>query len=138
MNFVDNEQYKTALIEYIKELPNLTARVPAVEMREAQWQGETFTYPNIRVRVLDNRKFGSSCHHTLTVGLQVFSEQKSSKEADEISGIIGRELNDKSFARNGIYTILRITNLVPALRSERLTWRSEALFTAIASLVEDE
>jgi len=137
MSFVDDEQFKTALISYLKELDPLLERIPAAEVRETQWQGTTFTYPNVRVRVIDNRPFGSRCHHKIQVGIQVNSEEQSSKEADEISGIIGRALSDCSFARNGVYMILQVTNLIPALRVDVRTWRSEALFTVIASLVEE-
>jgi hypothetical protein len=135
MSFIDNEQFKAAIIAEMKGRSVITSVLSSVEeIRESQYQGTTYGYPNVRVRVIENVPYGSSgCYHKIQVGIQVNSEEKSSKEADHISGIIGKELHDSSFSQNGITISLRLTNLIPSLRVETQTWRSELLLTAIAS-----
>lgn len=132
---VSNEDIKAVLIARLKSIPAITDELQSPdEIRESQWQGTTFTYPNIRVRILSNQPMGvDSCYHDIRAGIQVHSELDSSKEADHISGIIVSELNDKAFRLNDVNCILTATNLVPALRTEQLVWRSEVLFNIVAS-----
>lgn len=134
MSFTDNEQIKSALVAYLKTITNLTAVVPAAEIREVQYQGTTFTYPNVRVRVISNVPIGKKgCYHDVRFGIQVNSEKDSSKEAETISGIIAEELSDAAFNQDSVTFSLRLTNIVPALRVDPRTWRSETLFSAIVS-----
>lgn len=135
MSFIDNEEIKTALIARLKAMPSVTAELPsAKEIRESQYQGTDFLYPNIRVRVIANEPVGNSgCYHRVQFGIQVHSEKASSEEAEHISGIIASDLNDACFNQDGVTMLLRITNIVPALRVDVRTWRSETLFTAIVS-----
>lgn len=132
---IDNEQIKTAIISKLKANTTIVAALPTVnEIRETQWQGTDFQYPNLRVRVIDNTPVGrSGCYQNVSIGIMAFSEQASSKEADQISGIIMRELNDSYFTENGLAFNLRITNITPAARVDARTWRSEAIFKAIVS-----
>lgn len=133
MSFIDNEEIKTALIARIKSLTSITSLLASPEeVREVQYQGTTFGYPNVRLRVIDNRRF-TDCYHEITVGVQVNSQKDSSKEAENISGIIGETLNDVSFESDNKAFLLRITNLVPALRVDERTWRTEAIFSGIVS-----
>ena len=135
MSFIDNEEVKSALLAHIKANILITAELPSSEeVREVQYQGTTFAYPNVRIRIISNEPVGNTgCHHRIQLGIQVNSEKLTSKEVEEISGIIGEELNDTSFSQDGVNFILRITNLVPALRVDERTWRSEVLMIGIVS-----
>lgn len=135
MSFVDNAEIKTALVAELKEKTTITSRLPSVdEIRETQYQGTDFSYPNVRVRIINNEPIGNTgCYHRVSFGVQVFSQKDSSKEAEEISGIIAEELNDKGFTQNNVSFFVRITNLVPALRTDERTWKTEALFIATVS-----
>lgn len=132
---VSNEDIKIALIARLKSLSAITNELPSTdEIRETQWQGTTFQYPNIRVRILSNQPMGvDSCYHDIKAGIQVNSEEDSSKEAEHISGIIVSELNNKAFRQGDVNCILVVTNLIPAIRTEQLVWRSEVLFDIVAS-----
>lgn len=132
---VTNEDIKTALVAKLKSLTTLTSRLASAdEVREVQYQGTTFGYPNVRVRVISNVPIGGeSCYHDVQVGIQVNSENSSSKEAEEISGIIVLGLNNKAFSQSGVNCIMRVTNIVPALRVDERTWRSEVLFDSVMS-----
>jgi cytochrome c-type biogenesis protein CcmH/NrfG len=103
------------------------------EIRADQWQGSDFIYPNIRVRLISNRPLNSNCNMTsITLGIQVYSEQDSEQEADRIAGIINNVLHGTSFIHSGIQIALTTTNLVPAIRSDARTWRSEVLMSGTA------
>jgi hypothetical protein len=135
MGFITNEEAKKSLISEIKSKAAITSLLGSTdEVREVQWQGDTFVYPNLRLRIIDNIPFGNTgCFHKINFGIQVHSEEASSREAEHISGIIADNLNETSFNQDGVTWTLRITNIVPALRTDKLTWQSETLFLGIAS-----
>ncbi|MBU2051385.1 MAG: hypothetical protein KKH61_20750, partial [Gammaproteobacteria bacterium] len=124
------------LLAYIKTKANILAVVPILEMREHQWQGTDFTYPNIRIRMISITPISSNieCSHTkFSVSFMVFSENASSLEANQIAGIINNELHNKQFTSNSIAFALVTSNLVPAIRSDIHTWRSEVIMNGLAS-----
>lgn len=130
-----NDQIQAALVAYLKANTTVTAEVPAVEIREDQWQGRDFTYPNIRVRLISNTPlYAGDCNlHRVSLGILVFTEDASSLNADRIAGIIHSVLHDHHFNTSNITFSLRTTNLVPALRSNIQEWRSEILMSGIVS-----
>lgn len=131
-----NNDIQAAIISYIKLSATITAVVTSLEMREDQWQGSDFTYPNIRVRLISNEPLGSpdTCSMSrITVSFMVFTEDSSSQNSDKIAGIINNVLHGRSFYSNGIAISLRTTNLIPAIRSDIRTWRSEVLMTGIVT-----
>jgi len=134
---IRNDQIQSALVAYAKANANMIAELDAgaTEIREHQWQGTQFTYPNIRVRMLDNTQLGrGGCNHSqIRFSFLVFSEEASSLEANRISGIINSELHDKSFSYQSIGFSLWTTNLIPAIRQDARTWRSEVVMEGIAS-----
>ena len=107
------------------------------EIREAQWQGTDFTYPNVRVRVLPdgNKPDINTCNFAnARYGIGVFSEEDSSQQADKISGIIANELHTQSFTSEGIkFTLIKVESIIPAVRINDRTWMSEVILTGIAS-----
>ena len=135
---ITNEEIQSALITYLKSksaivnaLVDLNGTlIGAKEIREDQWQGTEFDYPNIRVRMISNNPIGDSdqCDASnFSVSIMSFSEIASSKTAEHISGIISTSLHAKSFTQNGLFLNLRTTNLIPAVRTDRNTWRAECL-----------
>jgi hypothetical protein len=130
-----NDQIQAALVAYLKANTTITAEVSADEIREDQWQGRDFTYPNIRVRLISNTPlYSGDCNlHRITLGIQVFTEDASSLNCDKIAGIINSILHDHHFNTSNITFSLRTTNLVPALRSNIQEWRSEVLLNGIVS-----
>jgi hypothetical protein len=134
MTYLRNDQIQAALLAYIKTKTTITAQVTTTEMREDQWQGAEFTYPNIRIRTISNNPSRTNkCDSSdISVSFMVFTENASSQKADEIAGIINQALHNKSFSSNSIAFTLWTTNLIPAIRIDRNTWRSEVLMTGIA------
>lgn len=141
---IRNDQIQTAIISRLKANTTITPLIVSgtfqdgtwdYDFREDQWQGTTFAYPNIRVKMLPTTPLGDKdCSLVrFSVSLLVFSESGSSLQADQIAGIINNELHGKTFTSNNIEISLRLASLIPAVRSDTRTWRSEVLLNGIAS-----
>lgn len=146
MTMPTNENIQTAIVAYLKSKAAITSllvdqdgtALGAAEVREDQWQGTEFAYPNIRVRMIGNNPLGDSdqCNASnFAVSLMVFSELASSKQSENISGIISTSLHAKSFEQNSLHIFLRTTNLLPAVRSDRNVWRAECLMQGVATRI---
>lgn len=131
---IRNDEIQTAFISTTKGNANIVALLTtSEEIREDQWQGNEFVYPNIRIRMVSNSPMDADCRQQFTVSFMVFTEDASSEKADKIAGIIAGELHNKAFVANLLKISLFTTNLLPAIRSDIRTWRSEALFQGIVS-----
>lgn len=143
MTMLRNDELQATIIAYLKTITAVTTLLITIddatgtkEIREDQWQGTEFDYPNVRVRMISNTPFGDSeqCDaSTFTVSIMVFSQDFSSLEADKISGIISTSLHGKSFIQGSVSMFLRTTNLIPAVRSDTHTWRAECLMQGVAT-----
>ena len=141
---IRNDQLQSALISKLKANTTITPLLASGtyadetwerDIREDQLQGTAFGYPNVRVRLLPSSPIGDKdCSIVkFSVSFLVFSESGSSLEADQIAGIINNELHGKTFTSNSIVISLRLGSLIPAIRSDINTWRSEVLMNGIAS-----
>ena len=141
---IRNDQVQAALISRLKANNTITSLIVSgtaqdetwhTDIREDQWEGTSFGYPNVRVRLLPSSPLGDKDCHIIkfSVSFLVFSEEQSSMEADQIAGIITNEFHGKTFLANNIEISLRLASLIPAVRSDTRTWRSEALMNGIAS-----
>jgi hypothetical protein len=135
---LSNNDIQAALLSYLKSKSTITSEVTnpdgIIEIREDQWQGTDFDYPCIRIRLISNVPQTSECDKTnISVSFLVFTEDASSQNSDKIAGIINTILHDKQFTSNGISFYLRTTNLIPAIRSSTITWRSEILMNGTAN-----
>ncbi len=131
-----NDQIQAAWIAYLKTKSDILDELTDNdEIREDQYQSDKFTYPNIRVRIIDNiPQEGRDCNlHDIIISTMVFSEEASSQQADRIAGIIMDTLQDTQFVSNNITFGVRTTSLIPAIRSDQRTWRSEAVMSIRAS-----
>ena len=130
-----NDEIQAAIVAYIKNQSDITGELLNTdEIREDQWQGKDFTYPNIRIRLISNDPDLAQCDlHSVLFSCMAFSEEYSSQQADRIAGIIGITLHERSFLSNTIAFTTTVTDLVPAIRSDAQTWRSEAILNAKVS-----
>ena len=128
---ISNNTVQAGIITYLKSKAALTvllANTYAVEVRENQWQGDEFAYPAVRVD-LGTQVPDADCEDaTLSVGILCFSESNSSKEADTIAGVVNTLLHRKQFTSGTVRYLFYSDGLVPAVRQDKQTWRSEALF----------
>ena len=134
---ISNSDIKAAWVARLKADVNITALVPAVEIREVEWKGTDFTYPNIRVKLqsLLPTSQASNCRvFSSRVTIYVFTEQKSSKQADDIAAVIASEFWGRSFTSGGVrFSGIALESLDPALVPEEDTnsWRSAVQFQAV-------
>ena len=134
MTLPSNNEVQAAIVARLKAQTTVTAEVVATEIREDQWQGTDFSYPNIRVKMLHNRPQEDNCNKTLVeVSVQTFSEDASSLPTDRIAGIISNVLHTVQFSSGSLHITLRVVDLVPSTRSNARTWMSEVLLAGIAS-----
>ena len=132
-----NDEIQAAIIAKLKSNTTIVALLASSsEIKEDQYQGDTFNYPGVRVQLNSNEPIipNSDCPHTrIGLSILVFTEDDNTLEADRIAGIIHNELHSKQFVINGIAISLHTTNLVPAIRSDIRTWRSQIMMSGIAS-----
>ena len=124
------DEVQSALVQYMKVNTTITASIPdgSDEIRESQWQGVNFKYPNIRVNVPRLTEMTNLCHaFNADFSILVFSEEASSYEADKIVGIINNVLHRRSFSYQNVRFVLTTSTIIPAIRSESRLWRSELL-----------
>jgi hypothetical protein len=122
------------LVAYLKSASAITALVTAVEIRERQWTGDKFVYPNIRVHVNDVTRVRSGCAgFSANAEIDVFSENASSKEANTIAGALATQLDSHRFSRNGIsFSLLEIQSVQTAL-NEGGIWHAKLSLRALMS-----
>jgi len=135
MSFISNNEIQAAIVSKLKSLTAVTSQLnDANEIREDQWMGTEFSYPNIRVRMISNEPMQfDSCYQNFEVTIIVFSELYSSLEADTIAGIINNELHSKTFSENNLAISLTTRNLVPAISAGDNVWRAELIMTGLVS-----
>ena len=130
---IPNDEIQEALVDYAKSKSTILAKLTDTdEIREDQWAGREFSYPAVRVRMMSNTP--DECKQEIEFSLQAYSENSSSQQADDICGTINDEFHDKSFTQNGIkFTGVICSNLAPAIRQDKRTWRAESFFRATVS-----
>lgn len=135
MAYPSNDLIQTAIIARLKAESSVTAEVNAAEVREDQWQGTEFIYPNVRVRMINNVPVrGFECNTgNIDMSVLVHTQDDSSRNADRIAGIINTVLHDVQFSSSDLSIHLYTTNLVPAMRSDVRTWRSEVRMSGTVS-----
>jgi len=136
MTFKRNDEIKAGIVAYLKSKTTITALVyndDPEEIKEVNWQGTGFHYPGIRVRIIKNEPTGNCDKSVYSASILCYSELASSQEADQIAGIIGNILHNRGFESVGVKFTSSISDIIPAIRQDERTWRSEILVNGSAS-----
>lgn len=134
---ISNADIQASWIAKLKATSTVTSRVSQTEIREERWKGTGFSYPNIRVKLgpLTPTKQDSTCQiFRSEVSLRVYVEEKSSKTADEIAGIISTAFWTHPFTQGAVkFTAINLISLVPADVPEwdENSWMSEVNFSCL-------
>jgi len=127
-----DELIQADLIAKLKSISTVTALLGggANGIKEAQWQGDTFTYPAVRLDLENNRYYfdeQARCDLTeIEFSIYIFSEERSSKQCSQIKGLLEAALTGLGFSgTNARYPQLRLMDNVPAVREDERTWRSQ-------------
>lgn len=133
---IPNDEVQAAIISKLKAGSTITSALPSsAEIKEAQYQGTDFLYPGVRVKVgtqTQNRASPFCGFGYLSFTVRVFSEQKSSQQADDIMGRVNTYLHG-SYAKgsNFILNNIECIGLVGAIRVENQLWMAEANYLSL-------
>lgn len=134
---ISNVTIQSAWIAKLKANTSLTALVSAAEVREDQWKGTDFIYPNVRVKLTSlspTVPFNNCLIFKSDVTILCYSEQKSSKLADQIAGVVTESYWGHPFSSSGVkFTAINWTSTTPAYTPENDTnaWVSEVHFSCL-------
>ena len=109
-----------ALIGYYKTQPQILAFLVSgtQQIREGQFQGVDFIYPAIRVYVDAYPSINGCGPDRVMMYTEVFSEQKSSREAKLIASTISSLLHKSIITSQGLkFSMIRIVEEHAAIRS---------------------
>ena len=99
----DQETTQAAWIAYLKSKTALVALLDnSLPIKKLQWQGDEFLYPAVRVSVDYMPSVNGCGPDDIDVYIDIFSEEKSSKEAVHIAATLQGILQKKPFTQNGL------------------------------------
>ena len=128
---IGDEQVQAAIIAKLKANAPYGA-VASTEVRELEWQGDSFTYPNIRVELEDNENVYVNCSlQYAEFSVYIFSEARSSKEASQIKTLVINSMVGIGFTNSthGVkFSEIQVVDNVPAIREDSRTWRAQVKF----------
>lgn len=137
---ISDEVFQADIIAKLKSITSVTALLPeqASGIKESQWQGDTFQYPAVR---LDLERSGyyfdeqERCSlYRLEFSIYVFSQERSSKQCSQITGLIENAMTSTGFT--GIsgthYQRVKLEDKVSAFRQDEHTWRSQLIYSTRA------
>lgn len=132
---ISDDIVQAALIAEMKTFTNLTALLPdgVNGYKELQWQGDTFTYPAVRLDLEDNSiYYDEQLRCTLqeiTFSVYLFSQERSSKQCSQMKGLLINYFINNGFTGSGVQFLpIRLKDNNPAIREDERTWRSAAQF----------
>jgi hypothetical protein len=102
------------------------------EIRESEWQGTAFTYPAVRVDLLDLTPEGNgSCAEAwsaVTGRIRVFSNQASSGQCLDLLAAVQRAVQRKHLIGVGYTSLeMKIASVIMPYQEENI-WRGEVAF----------
>jgi hypothetical protein len=129
---------KKGFIDKLKSSVSVTSLLSnSNEVREAEWQGVKFLYPNVRVFIEQFKR------HTQTVPcslfdvvahIYVFADEASSLQTDLIAAEVWKLLDATNFVSNSIkFSGISAVHIGALWVDEGGTWRSEVLINCLAS-----
>ncbi len=129
---LNNNDVQAGLVAYLQAQTTTTVALlnSTAEIKEDQWQGTTFVYPAVRVDLGPQLPKGNCGGGEVDFSILCYSEDASSNEADELAGIVNNDLHTKAFTQSSVRYSIYSRGLIPAIREDDRTWRSEATFHA--------
>lgn len=133
-----DEVIQASLITKLKLFPSATGTFTnSAEIRELEWQGDDFSYPNVRLDLEDNRYYydeQEKCQlQEVEWSVYVFSEHRSSKQCSQIKTEIINFLVGQGWTNiphNIKFARARLLDNVPAIRVDERIWRSQVRFVS--------
>jgi hypothetical protein len=133
---ISNELIQKWLISKQKTDVDILSICNAVEVREQQWAGRTFVYPSTRAAVgiqLPLIRNSPCTWSRVEFSIFCFSEERSSKQADQLAGFVNALFHNAHFDATGDgfrFHYVRSNGLNSAIRMSERVWRAQAFFVA--------
>ena len=128
---LSNDDIQAGLVAKLKASTTIVALLASgTSIKEDQWQGTTFVYPAVRVDLGMQLPRANCDGAEVTFSVLCYSEDASSRKADELAGTVNDQLHRKAFTSSSIRYSVYSQGLIPAIREDDRTWRSEATFHA--------
>ena len=135
---VSNDIIQAALLAKVQSITALTAALAdgANGIKQLNYKGTDFGYPCVRLALEGQTEIAEmSCPSQVDFSFYVFSEKSSSKEADQIAGIIVSAIRGLSFQQGTVkFVKIRIVENIPAIAQDEVTWRSQIRCQSIINL----
>lgn len=131
-----NYDVRAVIVNYLKNNCAIIG-VTSAEVREKQWQGTKFVYPNIRVRIILQKPSPDTvCDWAdLQMSVQCYSELASSQESETIEMAVTQLLDKKMISGSGIKIYaLHCSAMIDAQRVDERTWMAETMFIGKVSV----
>lgn len=136
---ISHASFQEQVIDELQAFVALTAIVPIAEIRESQYQGTEFTYPNVRVDTRTQIPEGAgNCRTKISIenfAVIAHSESDSSLQCEQIcfqigEAMFGAQLEDTTPSQGPAWRTETV-NLVQFNAPRRMTekvWRGEVIF----------
>lgn len=131
---IDSDLIQAALVSKLKANSALTTYLTQfgtqAEIRESQWQGTVFLYPNVRVELGTQIEDGNPpCYSTQPFTVYSYSEKDSSQEANQLAGYVNDALIRKNVTGSGFTSGLIISDgNIAARRVTERVWQAVNLY----------
>ena len=126
---ISNELVQAAILAKANSTPVIQTYLPSGTVLEYNWQGADQNFPSARLHIenqFDAAEDIGSCPSTVEFSFYIFSEQGTSKQADQIAGAIVSGFRGLSFSRNNIkFVRVKILENIKAIRDTERTWRAQ-------------
>lgn len=117
---------KAAFLAYLKSKSSLVSLLAAAgSIKESQWQGEDFVYPAVRISLTFKPSINGCGPDDAEFIIENFSEQKSSKEAENMSSVETAFLHKKPFTQNGLKFPIVVVENVAKADASIYGWKSQ-------------
>lgn len=136
---LSDELFQADIIAKLKTISSVTVLLPegTSGIKEAQWQGDTFQYPAVRLDIENtNYQFDEQerCSlYLIEFSVYIYSQERSSKQCSQIKGLLENYLTGLGFTGiSAKYTRLRLSDSLAAFREDERTWRSQLIYSTRA------
>jgi hypothetical protein len=126
---ISNDIIQAAILAKTQTTTTLTVALTdgANGIKQLNYKGTDFHYPCVRLALEGQTDLSeTSCPSRVEFSFYIFSEKASSKEADQIAGIIVSAFRGLSFSQNSIkFVKINILENIPAIAQDERLWRAQ-------------
>ena len=131
---VDNETTAAAWIAYLKSKPQLVSLLDSsLQIKQNQWQGDEFLYPAVRFAVDYYPSVNGCGPDDIDVFIDVFSTEKSDKQAVHIAAVLDAILQKHPFTQNGLkFPLVWVKEIKKPFR-DIFAWKSSLIIKGLVN-----